>query len=532
MKTTLLQVFVLIIISLPIMQGSAQPTFVNRTGSGGGDFGLTCAPTFDSGIILGAETYTPSIGLHSGLVKYDSYGTMEWYKLYQIGDRTIPYSVLQAEDEGYIVQALAGDSSYAGNNIYFLTLYKTDNFGNTQWNKQYSLSDNDVPLNLVRRKAGGYISFSLGDYNIGVYPKTIVTRFDVNGDIVWSKKFTVPYGLRGVKGIEMPDNNICFIANAGDPSNNFFLDAVVTMLDPSGNILWSKSIGSHYDDEPFALAANSSNDIFITGRNYFLNRAWDSFLFRLDKNGNMISSKVYDGGTYDGEIMRCILAFDDGSCKLLGDMGTFDERDIVMLNIDSNLSVSSAKRYMFSPMFTNYPYDFFKADDGGLVFTGDYRPPTVYRDAIIAKTESDGSLPCFMSIPLINEHNEFFYDTMITVLSQPATITPLLFAANVPANPFNTNVVCALAAENNEVDRTDERIFPNPVSDFLLIDMSITDDDTEVQLIDIGGRIVYTAIIKARSEMSQIDMRNLPSGTYSLRYLSGSKTGMKVIVKL
>jgi Secretion system C-terminal sorting domain len=472
--------------------------------------------------------------LHSGLVKTDDYGNMQWYQLYQVGEYTVPASVLQAKDEGYIVIAYAADSSYLNNNKHFLLLYKTNPMGATQWNKQYSLSGNDLPLNLVHRKAGGYISFSLGDYNLGTYPKTVVTVYEDDGDINWSKQFTAQYGLTGTKGIEMPNGNICFIAAAGDPAGSFFLDVVVTMIDQNGNLLWSKNFGTYYDDEGYALAANDSNEIFITGRNYFLNREWDSFLIKLDRFGNKLLSRVYDGGTSQGEIMRCILAYNDGSCKLLGDMGTFNERDITLLNVDSNASVVSVKRYAFSNLFTNYPYELFQAVDGGLVFTGDYRPPTALRDAILVKTESDGTLNCYGIPASISEYNEIFHDSVFSLTTSNSVVAPHAFLETTIVNPFLDHVVCPLSTSMEESLNEKENaisVFPNPAADQLTIVIDSPEHLKAVRIYSADGREIYSEKLTVRKNTYTLQTSVFPAGIYFLKCVFDTQVKGKRFVK-
>ena len=349
-------------------------------------------------------------------------------------------SVLQEKDEGYIVFGSASDTTFVNNNHYFLFLYKTDLSGNKQWNKQYSISGNDLAINMVHRKAGGYIGFSIVDYNLGVYPKAAVTSFDLNGNIIWSKQYGIGLGLNAVKGIELPNGNICFVSSAGNISGSLFTDIVVTLLDSVGNLLWTKNFGTYYDDEPNAVATNSSNEIFITGRSYFINREWDSFFLKLDKDGNKLLSNFYDAGTSNGEIMRCIIAKDDGTSVLLGDIGTFDERDITMINLDSNAAVVSTNRYPFSPTFTNYPYEMFIAKDGGIIFTGDYAPPTAFRDAIIAKTESNGDLPCFNSTIHFTEYNDILSDTNLVLDTVSSIVTTFNYPDSIPFNMIQNHV--------------------------------------------------------------------------------------------
>jgi hypothetical protein len=509
----------------------SQSTFVHRSGNVDSDYGMTCAPTRDGGAIIGNETHTNGMDLHSGLVKYDASGNMQWYKLYQVGQYTIPYSVLET-DEGYMVFAIGTDSALLNYNNHFLVLYKTDNNGVTIWNRQYQISNNDLPLNMVRSVFGGYLAFSMGDYNLGTYPYTSVTKFDDLGNIVRVKQFTAPYGLRGTRGIELPNGNICFTATVGDPAISFMTDVVVATLDHLGNILWVKNFGTYYDDEPNAIATNASNDIFITGRGYYdINRAWDSFLLHLDQNGNLVASKVYDGGSQDGEIMRSIMTMPDGTLRLLGDMGTFNERDIVMINIDSNLSVMAAHRYTFSPLFTNYPYEMFRTQDGGIIFTGDYRPPSAYRDAIVAKTEADGTLPCFTVNQTINEFNETFHDTVLSLTPLTPVITTLNFPDSVPNNPFFDHVVCALSTGVKEPQSKIENVYPNPVIDILNIRFDDEKNVDRIQLMNAEGKMIFDKNIESRINSYLIDMKDYASGIYVLRILSDGPVQLRSIVK-
>ncbi len=521
-------------LQLNIYFSIGQTTFVHRTGSVHSDYGVSCQPTYDGGIIVAQVSSTNGMDLHSGLVKTDDAGNMQWYQLYQVGEYTVPASVLQAKDEGYIVLARAADTSFLNNNKHFLLLYKTNPVGVTQWNKQYTLSGNDLPLNLVHRKAGGYISFSIGDYNLGGYPKTVVTVYEDDGDITWSKQYSAQYGLSGAKGIEMPNGNICFIASAADPVVLSFVDVVVTMLDPNGNLLWSKNFGTYYDDDGYAIAANDSNEIFITGRNYFLNREWDSFLIKLDRYGNKLLSRVYDGGTSMGEIMRCVVAYNDGSCKLLGDIGTFNERDITLLNIDSNGSVASVKRYAFSLLFTNYPYEMFRAVDGGLVFTGDYRPPTTYRDAIIVKTEADGSLNCYGAPMSITEYNEVFHDSVFNVTSANSIVAPHTFLETSVVNPFLDHVVCPLSTGVDESPNDKENtinIFPNPVSEQLTVKLNTGEYLKSLRIYSADGKEVYFEKCSDRKNTFSYQTTTLSAGIYFLECVSNSQVWKRKFLK-
>jgi hypothetical protein len=500
----------------------SQNTFIKSTGSINSDYGVACQPTYDDGTILVALTSTSGIDVHYALVKTDELGNVEWYKIIQIGEWTQPHNVLQAKDEGYIVYGDAADSSYLNNNKHYLFLHKTDFLGNTLWHKEFSLSLNDLAMSLVHRKAGGYYCCSTADYNLGSYPRTAITRLDEDGNIVWSRQYTVPYGTQFPKIVELENGNICFTAGAGlnFPANPF-VDIVVTMLNDTGDVIWSKSIGTYYDDEPNAIATNANNEVFITGRVYFMGREWDSYLLRMDSSGNIIQYKSYDAGTSNGEIMRCVVAKDDGSCVLLGDMGAFCERDIVFLGIDTGGAINTANQFLFSPMFTNYPYELYPTADGGYIFTGDVRPPTALRDAYIVKTDSLGETYCLNTTPLYTVHADTFHVSNLVIGLQGPAILLHNDTSTHPLNPFAGHIVCAGTTGTEDIDseNIDFRIFPNPASDYLIVE-SIFERINQIKIYSIEGNLIHEELLNSSDDNIKISLRYFSAGIYIIDCIS------------
>jgi hypothetical protein len=447
--------------------------FVKRAGSIYSDYGTSCTQTSDNGIIISAVSSTNGMDVHCGLIKTDLNGTSQWFKLFQIGQYSLPQTVLQAKDEGFIVFGSATDSTLLNYNNHFLYLHKTDLNGNPSWDLQFALSANDIAVNLAHCKTGGYIASSIADYNLGTYPKAAITRISETGTISWSQIFTNIYGLIPQKVIELENGKICFIAYSGSFSPSPFNDILVSLLEPNGNLIWTKNIGTYYDDEPYALAFNSRNEIFITGRSYFLNRNWDSHLLKLDSTGNILKTVFVDAGTLEGEIMRCIIAEDSGSCVLLGDVGDFNQRDITFIKTDSNLNITSSKRYLFSTLFTNYPYEVFKTHDNGYVFTGDYRPPNAFRDAAISKTDNSGNVYCHNSTINFTPYNDSVYSMSVTLNPLTPVIQTRNSPSTIPNNTFNSFVDCAMPVGIIEKESYDKNIlnyYPNPSTDIVYIE--------------------------------------------------------------
>jgi len=428
-----MKIYGLIILSFfALFTAHAQNTYVRMAGAIDPDFGVSCKATHDKGTILLMECSHSGSDIYAGLIKTDCNGSIQWKKFFQIGNWCVPDVVLETSDLGFLIYGTATDSFVLNGNNNFLFLIKTDSSGNLQWSRNYRMSANDRATDLIKANAGGFIACAIADYNLGTYPKTAITRFDENGNVTWHRQYATTYGMYDASVTELPNHQICFVSQ-GPLAPPWFSDLVAVKLDESGNLIWSASLGTYYDDEVNAVSSNSAGDIFITGRSYFLVREWDSFLIKLSSNATMLLSRFYDAGTMNGEIMRCMQARDDGSCTLLGDLGTFDARDLCLINLDDHGNVTASSRYPLSPLFTNYPYSMYTAYDSGFVFTGDFRPASsVGSDAMLLKTDKDGYTPCYHDPVTFTVHDDSISMTgiLVTALSLPVTITP-----DTPGNP-------------------------------------------------------------------------------------------------
>lgn len=72
-------------------------------------------------------------------------------------------------------------------------------------------------------------------------------------------------------------------------------DVTVTKLAPDGTRLWSRVIGTRFEDEPYAIAAGA-NEVVVTGRSRRNpgndNTQWDPWLAALDGGGALLASRT------------------------------------------------------------------------------------------------------------------------------------------------------------------------------------------------------------------------------------------------
>jgi hypothetical protein len=72
-------------------------------------------------------------------------------------------------------------------------------------------------------------------------------------------------------------------------------DVTITKLDRNGTRMWSRVVGTRFEDEPYALAA-SANEVVVAGRSRrnpgFDNSQWDPWLAALDGGGALLASRT------------------------------------------------------------------------------------------------------------------------------------------------------------------------------------------------------------------------------------------------
>lgn len=419
---------------------AAQNTYVKHIGTTESDFGTSCIPTTDMGSMLTVCGGMPVGGVRFGLVKTDHNGTMQWNKLFVQDNFALPQTVVQTAYGGFVVFGSVANPSV---NNQALFLLKTDAQGNVLWSYRLPASTNDRPVGLLACKAGGYISCSVSDYNGMVHPRALLIRHNENGGVVWAKQYQGTYGIQPVAVTELPDGDIAFVSGARFYLTDPFEHMLVTRTDAEGNMRWSSLLGLEYDSEPHDITANASGELYVTGATYRMGHEWDGFLLKMDAQGNRLFNRFYDAGKLMGEIFRCVSVTPQGTVLLLGDMGTFDGRDISLLSVDAQGQTRWAKRYPFSPSFTNYPSDMYNSYNGGTVFTGDVRPPTSIRNALLVRADSLGNIPCSNQPASYTTADDAFWQMSPPVSASavpPPALEPLPFTH--PSNPINEYLVC------------------------------------------------------------------------------------------
>ncbi len=322
---------------------------------------FSAVPTSDGNIV-----YTGAIGsLYSLFVfKTDYYGKILWQKKIGIQATFLGVKIIETSDDNYFV---SGDYSVTGNNDdYDIFLAKLDKDGNLLWEKTYGGSKEDALASMLQDGDGNIVllCYSLSFSN-GSAGKMCLIKLDPDGDMIWAKMFSMAKDNYDFVGFNLENANdggyvitgnsyynnkyAIFLTkvdrdgrvewvkiynfkdeNMSDEIDSFSLvptgdgymltgyirnDTLLLKVDNSGNILWQKNIGAcnSYESIGISIQKTEDNNYVLLGDTEGFDSADDISLFKLDKSGNILWSKVY-GGDFEYFFLVYKLALQSMTC--------------------------------------------------------------------------------------------------------------------------------------------------------------------------------------------------------------------------
>ena len=141
--------------------------------------------------LVGYTDFVPSFGGSFWLIKTDAAGNMQWNKTYGGNGAS---SVIQTSDGGY---ALAG---YIGSSMPDYYLVKTDSEGNMQWGKNYGSQDKDIGFSVVQADDGGYVEGGwMWSRSNGGGSNIALVKTDANGNLQWNRTYGAGEGWSTAK---------------------------------------------------------------------------------------------------------------------------------------------------------------------------------------------------------------------------------------------------------------------------------------------------------------------------------------------
>jgi len=466
---------------------------------------------------------------------------------------------------------------------------KTDPSGNVLWAKQFGGTGLDIGYGITTDTYGnayttgiftGTVSFgSITLSTSTAYPTAFVVKQDTDGNVLWAKKFADVNEQEIVyaRAIAIDTQNNVYMrgdfystADFGGivltKENDTGFNAFIIKQNDSGDVLWAKKIGDTGSVTINKLASDTSNNIYITG--YFIgNVNFDGvpnsssvygkgFLLKLNSSGDTVWAKYFGGENHIYSTGYDINIDNMENIYLVGrfeetfqmDAITFSSpyNEAFFLKLNSygqplwikTFETTNKDKLYFHSITTNTSGDIYIAGEflGLFYFNDTYLSSTgILSDCIIIKMDNSGTIKradrfgssLYSRIHSIeintNEELYIFGNFMQTIDFGGITLT----SNGNSADPFLAKFIL----EDMSIDKSQTsqlKIYPNPIKDFLAINISDKDANLSAEIINLLGQKVKT--FQNISNTGTLDVSDLSTGIYLLNLIN--QNGEKQTIKI
>ena len=455
------------------------------------------------------------------IAKYDSYGNLEWYKMFYVSYISYLPIFIAVDSVGNIFTAISFnghitiDSNTYSNNDTLLSsflLTKHNSSGNLQFVKHFKSHQSSFPI-LVRTDMSENVillwstmdSTFVDDLAIGGEGNHFIARMNNNGKIKWLKNLSKnTYVLYGRESMTVDINSsMIFSGNFTDTLNwgNSQIISTPTVtggfiakIDSSGNEVWAKKVGSGGIQGEHIICDQKGN-IYNCGRAYLM-QYFSSTDYADFHNGDCFITHYDQYGNY-----KCFKRF---------------EPDFYMRSItitDNHIYVSRETDLYFST--TQKPI-LYKLDsclqiiDSVMINSHKVSPQSI-------DTDTNGNI-------LMGGFFQNFLNIDSCSMNSTDPYGSVFFVAKLKFLSNNVSI-------NTPISKEGIIFYPNPTNSYLNIEQSGQSyKASSIKIYDCNGRLVLSQI--SENNTTKININELKSGIYFIRISDGKNVLSKKFIKI
>ena len=257
------------------------------------------------------------------------------------------------------------------------------------WAKAYGGSSGEATYGVTVAPNGDIIIAGY-TYSFGTNGDAWVLRLDSDGNVKWQKAYGGSnYDV--ITAVAVADNGDIIVAGYTDSFGAGSKDSWILRLDENGNVKWQKAYGGSGDEVITAVTVAPNGDIIIAGYTYSFGAGKaDFWALRLDSDGNVKWQKAY-GGSEDDEAGGIAIAL-NGDIIVVGYTKSFGagKADFWALRLDSDGNVKWQKAYGGSE--DDIAFAVAITENGDIIVAGYTLSFGTNGDAWVLRLDSDGNV--------------------------------------------------------------------------------------------------------------------------------------------
>jgi len=208
-------------------------------GGGAKDRCWSVLPADDGGYVLAGETTSFGSGAEDCyLIKTDASGNEEWSRTFggEEGDRC--FSIAQAEDGGFL---LAGQTYSEGAGDRDVYLVRTDAAGKQLWSKTFGGSASDVGHSVARTAEDDFIVTGYTTSLAIAEDDPYIIKIDAGGEVQWTRVIPMDGVNHTITGEQTTDGGF-ILGGFSEFRSNGARGALLVKMDGEGNLEWFRDL--------------------------------------------------------------------------------------------------------------------------------------------------------------------------------------------------------------------------------------------------------------------------------------------------
>ncbi len=496
------------------------------------------------------------------VIKLDASGNLEWSKFYSASTRNGAHSIIQTPEGGFVIGGYA-ETYDNGSWGYVL---KTDFSGNVEWSKRiFDRSYYPAVQTLVVTKDSGY-AFTANETAGGAYYDIFLIKLDKTGKFKWAKSVggistDMPTGL-----IETADGGFAVTGFTFDiESTPQYQFMYILKTDKDGNLNFSKRIKGENSDNAKTIAETEDGNILISGSIPSVSGSYANFFVsEINGEGKILWTKTVSSDTASFQATKLIRT-SAGDYAAAGITGKNGSNDFLLMRFDSNFSLcgaANAKRksedfgeladrvVTVSNANTSVFNSGFAVFEDELIYNSLCDILPVKLTAFTAITEKNNMVSLqwktteeinssFIEIYRSNDGKNY---SLLTKLPAKNALggSDYNYLDNTPFTGTNYYKLKFIDKDGKysfsdvktaNINKAFVRIFPNPVKDWLHVQLNNNTINIKLKIYSADARLVLEKTITSINADELIDVRKLAAGTYSLNIIEGNTRSNQIFIK-
>lgn len=301
------------------LDANGAPLWGKALGGTSMDISKSSAETMGGDLVLAGCTESFGAGASDVLVsRLTASGTLLWAKAFGGTSDDCGSSITEVTNGDFV---LVGDTTSFGAGNYDVLVSKLSANGTLLWAKIFGGIGSDVSRSVTETTNGdlvltGYTtSFGAGGIDI------LVSRLSPNGTLIWMKAIGGASDDHSLSIREVTNGDLVLTGEMRSLSAGYS-DVFVSRLNANGTLLWAKIFGGANWDVGYSITETTNGDLILTGRTEsFGAGVSDALVSRLNASGTLLWTKVL--GETSEDYGRFITETTNGDLMLTGYTASF-----------------------------------------------------------------------------------------------------------------------------------------------------------------------------------------------------------------